>query len=88
MFKNIPKDKIGHFKMGAIVSLIVTVVSFQFLGLDISVFIGVLASAVIGTLKELYDMTGRGTPEFMDFVATVLGSLPLAAVLLVINYIY
>lgn len=35
--------------------------------------IGLLACAVVAVGKELYDMTGRGTPELWDIVVTLLG---------------
>lgn len=39
--------------------------------------IGALAAPVLaGAGKELYDLTGRGTPDWWDFYATCMGAFP------------
>ena len=41
---------------------------------------GLVAAALAGLGKEVYDaVTGSGTPELLDFVATVVGGLVGAA---------
>ena len=61
----VPLDKQLHFLLGVAVTSSVTLYSTPTLGL--------LACAVVAIGKELYDMTGRGTPELWDIVATLLG---------------
>ncbi len=67
----IPKDKVGHFVVGAGIALTLRgcgLAPWQALGM----------SSLAGILKEVTDMTGRGTPDFWDLVATILGGLALA----------
>lgn len=65
----IRRDKIYHFFAG-----LSTFAIFYPLGLPIAF----LFVALVAASKELWDLTGRGTPEFLDFVATVLGAVCLA----------
>lgn len=62
-----PNDKIIHFLGGAVICL---AVSLFFGGL-----IGLTVAIVAGIIKEAYDMTGKGTPELMDAIATIAGGL-------------
>ena len=57
-------DKRAHFVVGFLIAAIVGLVN---------PFLGFGAAALAGLAKELYDATGRGTPELMDFVYTVAG---------------
>lgn len=66
------RDKILHFAVGAGICL-----AFSF----ISPWAGVLAAASAGLAKELYDRTGRGHVEFLDFWWTGAGGF--AAALLI-----
>ena len=59
-------DKAKHFFAGLIISLI-----FSFIALPY----GLLAATLAGAAKELYDLTGRGTPEWADFFVTVGGGV-------------
>lgn len=63
------KDKIYHFFAG----LSIFAVTYP-LGLPLAF----LSVVLIGASKELWDLTGRGTPEFSDFIFTVLGAVFLA----------
>jgi len=71
----IPKDKKLHLLAGLALSLL--------MGLLCTPTRGLLAAVIVGALKEIsWDWwLGRGTPEFLDFVATVLGGV-LGAVIL------
>ena len=63
--KNIPIDKQAHFLAGAAIASTVTLYSTPLLGL--------LLCCVAAVGKELYDATGRGTPDIWDAVVTILG---------------
>lgn len=65
---NIPQDKSKHFIAGFVIAIIASL----FVGYLIAVIVAILA----GAGKEIYDkVTGKGTPEFLDFVATVVGAI-------------
>ncbi|WP_288925072.1 hypothetical protein [Aminobacterium colombiense] len=64
----IQQDKIKHFIAGAIASIVVYVATFN-------TTIALAFSALLGIGKEIYDYYGHGTPEWLDFVATVAGGL-------------
>ena len=61
------QDKLKHLLVGVSVSLV--------FGVQFSPLIGLIAAAIVGTLKEIiWDwLLKKGTPEFMDFLATALG---------------
>ncbi len=61
------QDKLKHLLAGIGISLVFSV---QF-----SPLIGLIAAAIVGALKEIiWDwLLEKGTPEFMDFLATALG---------------
>ena len=64
-----PKDKQKHIFAGLALSLL--------MGLLFCPLIGLVTAAVIGALKEtIWDwLLKKGTPELLDFVATVLGGV-------------
>ena len=64
-----PKDKQKHIFAGLALSLL--------MGLLFCPLIGLATAAVVGALKEIiWDwLLKKGTPEFLDFVATVAGGL-------------
>lgn len=65
---NISQDKSKHFIAGFGIAIIASL----FVGYLIAVIVAILA----GAGKEIYDkVTGKGTPEFLDFVATVVGAI-------------
>ncbi len=65
----VQKDKIKHLLAGLALSILT--------GLLFCPLIGLATAAVVGALKEtIWDwLLKRGTPEFMDFVATVAGGV-------------
>ena len=62
-------DKQAHFWAGAAIAASVTLYSNPILG--------IIACIVCAVGKELYDATGRGTPDKWDAVATVAGCIVL-----------
>ena len=60
-------DKQLHFLGGIVLALA--------FGLFLGAWVGLTAAIIAGIAKELYDMTGRGTPDVMDAVATIVGGL-------------
>ena len=63
------QDKLKHLLAGIGISLV--------LGVQFSPLIGLIAAAIVGALKEIiWDwLLKRGTPEFLDFLATALGGV-------------
>ena len=61
------QDKFKHLLAGIGISLV--------FGVQFSPLIGLIAAAIVGALKEIiWDwLLKKGTPEFMDFLATALG---------------
>ena len=69
------QDKLKHLLAGIGISLV--------FGVQFSPLIGLITAAIIGALKEIiWDwLLKKGTPELLDFVATVAGGA-LGAVIL------
>lgn len=64
---SIPADKVLHFASGVI---LYALAAHLLVPLEALILVG-----IIGFSKEAYDyFTGRGTPEFYDGVATLLGA--------------
>ena len=63
------KDKLKHAIAGVALSIVA--------GLFVYPLIGLATAAVVGALKEIiWDwLLKKGTPELLDFVATVLGGV-------------
>ena len=61
----IPIDKQAHFLAGAAIASTVSLYGYPLVGLLLCVV------AAVG--KEIYDATGRGTPDVWDAVVTILG---------------
>lgn len=59
-------DKRAHFLAGAAIAASVALYTAPLYGL--------VAGIAAGAAKELYDRTGRDTPDFKDFLATALGA--------------
>jgi hypothetical protein len=61
------QDKLKHLLAGIGISLV--------FGVQFSPLIGLITAAIVGALKEIiWDwLLKKGTPEFMDFLATALG---------------
>ena len=64
----IPQDKVKHFIVGAIASIVVYVVTFN-------ATIAISFAVLLGIAKEAYDAQGHGTVEVLDAVATALGGV-------------
>ena len=64
---NIKKDKILHLAAGFIIALLLT---------WISPLVALLVVVLAGIMKELFDYYFNGTVDKWDFVATVIGGLP------------
>lgn len=64
-----PKDKKLHILAGIALAIIA--------GLLFCPIVGLVTAAVVGALKEIiWDwLLKKGTPEFLDFVATVAGGV-------------
>ena len=80
-------DKLLHFIAGAVIALVVIVGLISIgaalgfvLSTTIVLVLGVLAGGAIGIIKEILDSKGLGTPELMDAVATVAGSVLVAII--------
>lgn len=76
MIPVIPHDKANHALYGYV---IYTVGSFagRFVGQPVPA--GLAMTAVFALGKEVYDkVSGKGTPDKMDFVATMAGAVPAA----------
>lgn len=77
----IPQDKKQHFLAGFAITAITSI----FFGYIVGVVVAILASAG----KEIYDkVTGKGTPELLDFVATVVGSVAAVATSVAVSWIW
>lgn len=61
-------DKQKHIIAGFVISII-----FGFL--STSWFVGFLFASFVGVIKELWDLSGHGTPDWMDLIATMIGGL-------------
>jgi hypothetical protein len=61
------QDKLKHLLAGIGISLV--------FGVQFSPLIGLIAAAIVGALKEIiWDwLLKKGTPEFLDFLATAFG---------------
>lgn len=75
------KDKMLHFVVGFAISLVVAVGSVWF---GQSPWVGFVAAALAGVVKEIMDRFSAGHEEFVDFWWTGFGGL--LAVLLVLEY--
>lgn len=74
----IPEDKRKHFIVGFAIAAVVS--------LPLGYLIGIASAVVIGAAKEAYDhLTGKGTPEVKDFIATALGAVCFTAFSVVVT---
>ena len=77
----IPQDKKKHF----VAVFAITAIVSLFFGYIIGVIVAVIAAAG----KELYDkVTGTGTPEVLDFVATIVGAAAAVIASVVLSSLY
>lgn len=79
MIPTIPHDKAMHAVYGALAGLagaLIAIVTGQHPGAG-----ALIGGVVVGVGKEVIDRaTGKGTPDPMDAVATILGAMPCAVV--------
>lgn len=60
-------------KLHIIVGFLISLLGYY---LFTSLLAGFVLAALAGMLKEVIDkITGKGTPELMDFIATIIGGL-------------
>lgn len=73
------KDKLKHLLAGLAIAIMA--------GLLFCPLTGLIVAAVVGALKEIvWDwLLKRGTPEFLDFVATALGGLVVYLILIAVR---
>ena len=82
----IQEDKVKHVVAGAFISAFTADAVYYFTDdKKKSVFIGIGVGCLAGLTKELYDTTGRGTPDVKDFVWTCVGA-SLTSVTLVYHF--
>jgi hypothetical protein len=62
-----PIDKTAHFLAGAALAALPAAYGFPY-------WSGFALACVAAAAKELYDLTGRGTPDVRDFIVTVVGA--------------
>jgi hypothetical protein len=70
-----PADKKLHFWAGLVLALLVGILTNPAAGL--------VAAVVAGAAKEIYDATGAGTADELDFAATAAGGLTGSLALLI-----
>lgn len=78
MFKNIKPDKWRHFEVGILMGLILQFISWKMFNGNFwtSVIITSVIIIVISYGFELFSkLTGKGTYDFMDAVASVIGGV-------------
>ena len=82
----VQKDKLEHFTAGAVISVVTAESLFKITHKKKeSILIGIGMGCIAGATKELYDLTGRGTPDVKDFIWTCIGS-SVSSVSLVIKF--
>lgn len=76
----LPKDKLQHLIVGAVVSVIILILTG-------SVLAAILASSGVGIGKEVYDLLNKDkhTPEILDAIATSYGGMLVAFIFDVIR---
>lgn len=68
-------DKAAHLTAGVLISGSVHALAFELTeNRNKSMLIGFSAGCIAGIAKELYDMTGHGTPSFKDALWTGVGA--------------
>lgn len=78
MFKNIKPDKWRHFEVGILMGLVLQFISFKMFASNfwLSIIITTIIVIAISYGFELFSkITGKGTYDFMDAVASVIGGL-------------
>lgn len=91
---SLPPDKAQHWFYGSLIGSIVTILVLLAHSIaipyypEIQAFLGIIVVAIVAAAKEqIYDkLMGMGTPEIMDFVATLGGGLTVSVPLMVMYY--
>lgn len=92
-FRALPhSDKLIHAVLGTIIFLASWILFFACVkagllvfGMIWTVYMAVIVVTIVAILVELWDLlTNKGTPEFMDFVATVVPSYLIALISIII----
>lgn len=85
--QGIALDKISHFSMGYVIGATTTNLLEQHIGKQKAILIGCGTSIITGIAKEVvYDkLLRRGTPEFDDVTATLLGGIS-GSIIITINF--
>lgn len=73
-----PLDKLLHFFVGWSISA--SLVSF------INLY-AIIPTIILAFLKEIYDYSGRGTPDKNDFLITIFGGILAIITNLILSYI-
>ena len=77
----IQQDKKKHFVAGFATTTVVSLL--------LGYIVGALASVIAGVAKEVYDkVSGKGTPELLDVVATVTGAVAAVATSVAVSSLY
>lgn len=78
----IPADKAKHFLYGSVAAVLGAIVAAKIhYPAEVVAF---LFAVALGFGKELYDkVTGKGTPDMWDVVATTAGCIPVAVVTII-----
>ena len=71
-FSKLGNDKVQHTVAGTLIALVLCTVALL---IGISLHYGVVITILIAIGKELYDKTGKGTPEWQDAYCTVCGGM-------------
>ena len=66
-WNRIALDKKLHFGAGAVISLVVSLVS--------TAYIGLLVATIAGIVKEAYDLYDYGSFDYRDFIFTLAGGI-------------
>ncbi|PHR94170.1 MAG: hypothetical protein COA69_00805 [Robiginitomaculum sp.] len=77
---NIGPDKIQHFVVGVIITVVV--------GMWLRPYHGFTLTAAVAGAKEVYDIRGSGTPDWLDFLATMLGAVVGYAAVLLLRMVF
>lgn len=77
----IRQDLKKHFLAGVIITAAVSLIAGYFIGFMIAV--------LAGAAKEYYDqITGKGTPELVDWVATTAGAIAAVAASIGVSWLW
>lgn len=84
--KVFPQDKLNHFFYGSVVAMVVAVACMRLGGATAAVM-ALVATVVVGVLKEYYDSKHGGTVDRKDALWTACGAIPVI-VPMVAGYVF